>query len=187
MVKSMNLQKKKVKLILASIISLLLFQSILSFIKADDLIDGPLEISTPHNSFSIGLGSNMTITWSFNVPSHEYAVYWEIIGQGVSKNGWGLNANCTTPVVTANGTVWNYKCSGYYAKYYVWSTVSVIGPEEEPEEEPEPEPEPENGNGNGYSYYIPGFPPSLLIIVISTCVIFKIITFHLKSKKEKFQ
>jgi len=182
----MNLQKKKVKLILASIISLLLFQSILSYIKADDLIDGPLEISTPHKSFSISLGSNITITWSLIVPSHEYAVYWEITGQGVNKNGWGLNANCTTPVVTANGTVWSYKCSGYYAKYYVWSTVSVIGPEEDINgDDPVDDPVDDNGNGNGY--YVPGFLPSLLIIVISTCVIFKIITFHLKSKKEKFQ
>jgi len=130
MIKAINLQKKEVKIILASIISLLLFQSILLYIKADNLIDGPLEISTPQKSFNIYLGSSITITWNFSVPSHEYAVYWEIIGPGVNKNGWGLNANCTTPVVTVNGTIWIYNCSVYYAKYHVWCTVSVIGQEE---------------------------------------------------------
>jgi predicted lipoprotein with Yx(FWY)xxD motif len=130
MVKSINLQKKEVKIILVFIISLLLFQSILPYIKADNLIDGPLEISTPQKSFNIFLGNSVTITWNFSVPSHEYAVYWEISGHGVNKNGWGLNANCTTPVVTVNGTIWIYNCSVYYAKYHVWSTVSVIGQEE---------------------------------------------------------
>jgi len=130
MVRAINLQKKEVKIILTSIISLLLFQSILPYIKAYNLIDGPLEISTPQKSFNIYLGSSITITWNFSVPSHEYAVYWEISGHGINKNGWGLNANCTTPVVTVNGTIWIYNCSAYYAKYHVWCTVSVIGQEE---------------------------------------------------------
>ena len=104
MVRAIHLQKKEVKIILTSIISLLLFQSILPYIKADNLNDGHLEISTPQKSFNIYLGSSITITWNFSVLSHEYAVYWEIIGPGVNKNGWGLNANCTTPVLTVNGS-----------------------------------------------------------------------------------
>ena len=130
MVKSINVQKKEAKLILALIIGLLLFQSILPYIKADDLVDGVLEISTPEKSFNVSIGNSLTINWSFSVPSHEYAVYWEIIGHGVNKSGWGINANCTTPVITTNGSVWIYNCSGYYAKYHVWCTVSVIGQEE---------------------------------------------------------
>ncbi len=130
MVKSTNLRKKEFKLILVCIISLLLFQSILPFLKADDLDDGPLEISTLHKSFNVKIGSNLTIYWNFSVPSHEYAVYWEIKGYGVNKNGWGIYANCTTPVITTNGSEWVYNCSGYYTKYHVWCTVSVIGYEE---------------------------------------------------------
>lgn len=129
MLESTNLQKKQFKLILSFIIGLLIFQAILPYIKADDLEDGPLEVSTTQGSFNVFIGSNITITWSFNVPSHEYAVYWEIIGHGVNKSGWGINANCTTPVITTNGSVWTYNCSGYYAKFHVWSTVSVIGQE----------------------------------------------------------
>jgi len=47
----------------------------------------------------------------------------------------------------------------------------------------------DDGDDNGDDNYkrVPGFSPYLIIIVISICVIFKIITFHLKSKKEKFQ
>ncbi|MEE9377677.1 MAG: hypothetical protein V3V33_06535 [Candidatus Lokiarchaeia archaeon] len=130
MVKSINVHKKEAKLILALIIGLLLFQAILPYIEADDLVDGPLDISTPQKSINVSIGNSATIDWSFSVPSHEYAVYWEIIGHGVNKSGWGINANCTIPVVTTNGTIWIYNCSGYYAKYHVWCTVSVIGQEE---------------------------------------------------------
>ncbi len=130
MVKSINVQKKEAKLILTLIIGLLLLQSILPYIKADDLVDGPLDISTSQKLFNVSIGNSVTINWSFSVPSHEYAVYWEIVGNDVNKSGWGINANCTTPVITTNGSVWIYNCSGYYAKYHVWCTVSVIGQEE---------------------------------------------------------
>ena len=130
MVKSINVQKKEAKLILTLIIGLLLFQSILLYIEADELVDGPLDISTSQKSLNVSIGNTVTINWSFSVPSHEYAVYWEIVGNGVNKSGWGINANCTTPAITTNGSVWIYNCSGYYAKYHVWCTVSVIGQEE---------------------------------------------------------
>ena len=129
MMKSINLKKNEIKFILAFIIGLLISQSILPFIVADTT-DGVLEISTPQDSYKISIGNSVTITWTFNVPSHEYAVYWEIIGNGVNKSGWGIYANCTTPVITAYDTEWIYNCSGYYAKYHVWKTVTVKSPEE---------------------------------------------------------
>ncbi|MFX1574174.1 MAG: TolB family protein [Promethearchaeota archaeon] len=118
----------KIKLILTFTIALLFFQSTFPFIVADTT-DGPLEISTLQNSYTVSIGNSVTITWSFSVPTHEYAVYWEIIGHGVNKSGWGITANCTTPTITAYDTEWIYNCSGYYARYHVWQTVTVKSPE----------------------------------------------------------
>ena len=182
MVKSIRLRKKEVLLILLLFISLLSFQLFLPYIVADVPDDGLLHIDAPQSSFYVNMGNSVTITWTFSVPSHDYAVYWEIKGYGIDINGWGLNANCTTPVISTYDIYWNYRCDGWYSKYSVWTIVNVIGPEEPPPEEPPPE-EPTNGE-NGY---IPGFAPYFFIFIFSICMIGVIFLLHSKVKLSKFE
>ncbi|MFW9874885.1 MAG: hypothetical protein ACFFG0_17400 [Candidatus Thorarchaeota archaeon] len=159
--------------------SLLFIQLILLHAKADTQTDGPLEVYTSDNYIYLNPGEDITIVWLINVPSHDYAVYWEIIGYGVNLNGWGLNANCTTPIIPTSGTQWSYECYVYYAKYHVLSTVVVRCPEEH-----------SDGNGgdtNGEGVVIPGFSPYLFILVFSILAVSVIFTFHYKFKKQKIE
>ncbi|MFW9877407.1 MAG: hypothetical protein ACFFG0_30325 [Candidatus Thorarchaeota archaeon] len=159
--------------------SLLFFQSLLPLLKADTETDGPLEVYTSDNYIYLDPGEDVTINWLISVPSHDYAVYWEIIGYGVSLVGWGLNANCTTPIIPSPGTDWSYDCDVYYAKYHVLSTVHVRSHEE-------PSEEPTDGNG-GDGVVIPGFAPYLFFLVFSTLTIGIIFIFYYKFKNQKFE
>ena len=124
MVKSINFKWKKIKIIFLFFFILLLSQSFLPRVAADELADGPLKISSG-DWINIQKGTNIIIFWQFNVSENERAIYWEVEGYDVFQSGWGPDANCTTPILNETDTTYEYHCHGYYAKYYVYSTIII--------------------------------------------------------------
>jgi len=179
-----TLNKNAIKLLFSFIIGLLFFLSILPLVGAITDSDGPLEVYTSDRYIDINPGEDVTITWTFTVPFHEYAIWWEITGWGVNISGWGVDANCTTPIINTTNTEKPYNCNVYYARYHVLSTVYVRC-QYEPEDNGGNDDEEPTDGGNGV--VIPGFAPYFFILAFSILAIGVIFTFHFKFKKQKVE
>ncbi|MFW9877406.1 MAG: hypothetical protein ACFFG0_30320 [Candidatus Thorarchaeota archaeon] len=174
MVNSINPRGISVKIILLFVIILLLNQVFLPQVVADELEDGPVKISSG-DFINVQPGDNTIIFWNFTVLTNERAIYWEIVGYGVYETGWGPNANCTTPILNEEGARYDYECHGYYAKYHVWSVMTVTCSETG---------QVNNGGDNNNN------TPLILLLsigipAVSVCAVAVAIVLYLKHKKQK--